>query len=76
MPDSSGSTIVPPYTTNELRRPTRKTRRTHVLAPVKTKPFEDVQPSGDAKITGTPTTRIKERRIRQKTANWKNRSIK
>jgi hypothetical protein len=75
IPERSGSTINPPYATNEFRSPTRKTSRIHVLTPEKTKPFDVVQPSGDAKITGTPTIIRNERAIRQKTASWKNRSI-
>ena len=76
IPESSGSTIDPPYATNEFRSPTRKTSKTHALTPEKTNPFDVVQPSGDAKITGTLTIIRKERAIRQESANWKNRSIK
>jgi len=75
IPESSGSTIDPPYATNEFRSPTRNTSRTQMLTPEKTNPFDVVQPSGEAKITGTPTIIRNERAIRQKSANWKNRSI-
>jgi hypothetical protein len=46
-----------------------------MLTPEKTNPLDVVQPSGEAKITGTPTIIRNERAIRQKSANWKNRSI-
>ena len=63
------------YATNELRSPTKNTRKIQSVTPEKTNPFDVVQPSGEAKITGTPTTRINEREIRRKRASWKNRSI-
>jgi hypothetical protein len=37
--------------------------------------FEVVQPSGEAKITGTLTTIRNDRAMKQKRASWKNRSI-
>jgi len=63
------------YATNELRSPTKKTRKIQRVTPEKTNPLDVVQPSGEAKTTGTPTTRIKERAMSKKIASWKNRSI-
>ena len=40
-----------------------------MLTPEKTNPFDVVQPSGDAKITGTLTSIRKERAMRQKSAS-------
>ena len=40
-----------------------------MLTPKKTNPFDVVQPSGDAKITGTLTSIRKERAMRQKSAS-------
>ena len=34
-------------------------------------PLLPVQPFGDAKITGTPTTRIKDNATKAKSVNWK-----
>jgi hypothetical protein len=39
------------------------TRITHKLRPEKTKPLFSVQPFGEAKTTGTPTTNANERKI-------------
>lgn len=44
--------------------PTAKTSRNHKLNPEKTIPLFSVQPFGDAKTTGTPTTRAKETKIK------------
>ena len=49
------------YTTNELKTPTKSTRRTHKPKPEKTVPLFCVQPSGDAKTTGTPITKSRDR---------------
>lgn len=68
IPDNNGSTIESPYATNEFNKPTTKTSRIHALTPVNTNPFDVVQPSGEAKITGTPTTIMNERAIKQKSA--------
>jgi hypothetical protein len=69
MPERSGSTIYSSYTTNEFRSPTRNTSVNHVLAPADTNPLDVVQPSGDAKITGTLTIIRSDTRIRQKSAS-------
>ena len=44
--------------------PTANTNKNHKLKPEKTKPLFSVQPLGDAKTTGTPTTNAKETRIK------------
>ena len=48
------------YTTKEFKTPTAKTRITHKPKPEKTVPLFPVQPSGEAKTTGTPTTKKKD----------------
>jgi hypothetical protein len=57
------------YTTKELKTPTKRTRRTHKPRPEKTVPLFSVQPSGEAKTTGTPTTKRKERPIKASSVN-------
>lgn len=44
--------------------PTAKTSTNHKLKPEKTTPLFSVQPLGDAKTTGTPTTNAKETKIK------------
>ena len=44
--------------------PTVKTRINHKLKPEKTKPLFSVQPFGEAKTTGTPTTNPNETKIK------------
>ncbi len=44
--------------------PTAKTNKNHKLKPENTTPLFSVQPLGDAKTTGTPTTNAKETRIK------------
>jgi hypothetical protein len=48
------------YTTNELSTPTKKTSKTHRPRPENTVPLFSVQPCGEAKATGTPTTKRKD----------------
>jgi len=55
--------------TNEFNTPTAKTRKTHSATPEKIVPFELLQPSGEAKVTGTPTTSRKETAIKAKRAS-------
>ena len=62
--------------TNEFKIPTKKTRKTHRAAPVKTTPFVLVQPSGDANTTGTAITIKNETAIRAKRASWNSKIIK
>jgi hypothetical protein len=42
---------------------------------VKTVPFELLQPSGEANVTGTPITNRKDTAIRAKRATWKAKII-
>ena len=49
------------YTTNELNTPTKNTSKTQSPRPENTVPLFCVQPSGEAKTTGTPITKRKER---------------
>lgn len=57
------------YTTKEFKTPTAKTRRTHKPRPEKTVRLFSVQPSGEAKTTGTPTTKRKDNAIKAKRVN-------
>lgn len=57
------------YTTKEFNRPTKKTNRIHNPRPEKTVPLFSVHPSGDAKATGTPTTRRKDKAINANSVN-------
>ena len=59
------------YTTNELSTPTTNTKRSHKPRPEKTVVLFSVQPFGEAKTTGTPTTNKNERAINAKTVSWK-----
>ena len=61
--------FLPPYVTNEFNRPTTNNNTNQALTPEKTKERDVVQPSGEAKITGTPITRMKERAIKLKRAS-------
>ena len=45
------------------------------MAPEKTRPFVLVQPSGDAKTTGTAITIKKETAMSAKSASWKSKII-
>jgi hypothetical protein len=63
------------YTTKELSTPTTKTKRSHKPRPEKTVPLFSVQPFGDARTTGTPTTNRKERAINANNESWKIRVI-
>jgi hypothetical protein len=64
------------YTTNEFSTPTTKTSRTHNPNPEKTVPLFSVHPLGDAKTTGTPTTKRKDNAINANNVSWKIRVIK
>ena len=57
------------YTTKEFKTPTAKTRRSHKPRPEKTTRLFSVQPSGEAKTTGTPTTKRKDNAIKAKRVN-------
>lgn len=57
------------YTTKELKTPSNNTSRIHNPAPEKIVPLFCVQPSGEAKTTGTPTTKRKERPIKASNVN-------
>jgi hypothetical protein len=66
---------VLPYTTKELSTPTKNTSKTHKPSPEKTVPLFSVQPCGEAKATGTPTTKRKDSAINANNVNWKRRVI-
>lgn len=51
------------YTTKEFRIPTKNTKKIQSVAPENTNCLEPDQPSGEAKTTGTPTTRAKDTAI-------------
>lgn len=51
------------YTTKEFRIPTANTRKIQSVAPENTNCLEDDQPSGEARTTGTPTTRASDNAI-------------
>ena len=57
------------YTTKEFKTPTAKTRRIHKKRPEKTVRFFSVQPSGEAKTTGTPTTKRKDNAMKARRVN-------
>jgi len=57
------------YTTKEFKIPTAKTKRNHRPKPEKIVPLYSVQPSGEAKTTGTPITRRKDNVIKAKRVN-------
>ncbi len=63
------------YTTKEFNRPTKKTNRIHNPRPEKTVPLFSVHPSGEAKATGTPTTRRKDKAINANSVNWNRKVI-
>jgi len=56
-------------TTKELKIPTAKTKRNQIPVPDRTKPLFWDQPSGEAKTTGTPTTKRKDSATREKSVN-------
>lgn len=49
--------------------PTAKTNKNHAPTPENTIPLFSVQPFGEAKTTGTPTTRPKETATKAKSVN-------
>jgi len=57
------------YETKEFKIPTTNTSTIHKVSPVKTVFLEDVQPSGEASTTGTPTTTKKDTAIKANTDN-------
>lgn len=57
------------YTTKEFKTPTAKTKRSHKPRPEKTTRLFSVQPSGEAKTTGTPTTKRKDNATKAKRVN-------
>ena len=57
------------YTTNELRIPTKNTRKIHAPRPEKIVPLFSTHPSGYANITGTPITNENERTTSEKVAS-------
>ena len=57
------------YTTKEFKTPTAKTKRSHKPRPEKTIRLFSVQPSGEAKTTGTPTTKRKDNATKAKRVN-------
>ena len=64
------------YDTNELSAPTTNTKRIQSADPDNTRPFDDAHPSGEARSTGTPTTRANESPIKARRVSWKIKSIK
>lgn len=48
-----------------------KTNKTQTPTPEKTIRLFSIQPFGNAKTTGTPTTRIKDSATKAKSVNWK-----
>ena len=67
--------IAKGYTTKEFSTPTKKTSKTHSPSPENTVLLFSVQPCGDAKATGTPTTNKKDSAINANNVNWKRRVI-
>ena len=57
------------YETKELRAPITNTRRIQSVEPEKTSPFDVAQPSGEARRTGTPTTRANESPIKARSVS-------
>ncbi len=49
--------------------PTANTSKNQILKPEKTKRLFSVHPFGEAKITGTPTTKLKDTTIKANRAN-------
>ena len=64
------------YDTNELSTPTTNTKSIQSADPENTRPFDCAHPSGDARSTGTPTTRANETPIKARSVSWKITSIK
>jgi len=65
-----------PYDTKELSAPTTNTKRIQRADPDNTRPFDDAHPSGEARSTGTPTTRANESPMKARSVSWKITSIK
>lgn len=57
------------YTTNELQIPTVNTSKSHKLKPEKTNDLFSDQPFGDAKTTGTPTSKANDTAIKANNAS-------
>ena len=64
------------YDTKELSAPTTNTKRIQRADPDNTRPFDDAHPSGEARSTGTPTTRANESPMKARSVSWKITSIK
>ncbi len=64
------------YDTKELSAPTTNTKSIQSADPDNTRPFDCAHPSGDARSTGTPTTRANESPIKARSVSWKITSIK
>jgi hypothetical protein len=64
------------YDTKELSAPTTNTKRIQRADPDNTSPFDDAHPSGEARRTGTPTTRANESPIKARSVSWKITSIR
>ncbi len=69
IPDNNGSTIFPPYVTNEFNNPTTNNSTNQAPTPDNTNLRTGIHPSGEAKTTGTPITRINERAMKAKSAS-------
>lgn len=54
-----------------MRIPTAKTKKNQSPTPEKMIPLFSVQPFGDAKMTGTPTTKPNETATKANRVNWK-----
>jgi len=52
-----------------------KTKKIHAVAPENTIFFDDAQPSGDAKATGTPTIRTSDNATKAKSESWKRNNM-
>ena len=72
----SGNPLHVCYDTKELRAPITNTKRIQSVDPEKTSPFEVAHPSGDARSTGTPTTRANESPMKARSVSWKITSIR
>lgn len=59
-----------------MSAPTANTKSIQSADPDNTRPFDDAHPSGEARSTGTPTTRANESPIKARSVSWKITSIK
>jgi len=51
------------------------TKKIHAVAPENTIFFDDAQPSGEAKATGTPTIRTSDNATKAKSESWKRNNM-